>query len=362
MLLKYFISLVVLVKIANATHAENTEEKKISFSVANVWQSYSKAKRGNVCPSPPEDDEFKQGVQEYYDGCRRATWKFHGQSYHFADVVMTTMEDYFSKLMYFSNSNSTVLTTSSIALLHSMSKCNKLRKSGLIIIREFNKVLPDMLCDFDRITTKLKHVIGRKMCSVFNRVVADLGETFLAFMRAFLKTTRQGSKHGKNVSYVKVFKKAQTLMNTVALVAKTLLNELHLATQEVYEGVTVLTLIFYFFAYAVQGINSCVQDYLYLKERPVSKIIKASSEALEYVIVEVSQAVAAIVFPFTASIKNFLTILVNVAKAFNKAVEDILGPFHGVSTTVKEIQINFSHVIKTITSKGASKVLKGIRP
>ncbi|KAJ6643751.1 hypothetical protein Bhyg_08716 [Pseudolycoriella hygida] len=361
MWVKFLIIFVLSIEALSASE-KSADERKISYSVDKIWQSYSRAKKGNVCSSQPENDEFKQGVQEFYDGCRRATWKFRGRSYGFADNVMISMEDYFSKLMYFSNSNSTVLPSSSAALLVTMAKCNKFRKTSLIIMWEYRTVLPELITDFNEITTKLVNIIGQKLSCTFNQVVIDLGDTFLHFIKEFFKGIKNQNRI--KVGYEKVFKKTQILMNTVALIAETVVNKCDTATRDLKEAVAVLTLIYYYFVIATQGTNSCVQDYQIANNLPVTRSIQACSESFEYVLVETGQAIANVVFTSPKSIEGFLTILVNVAMAFNTAVKDVLGSFEGVPLTVQEITTNLSKCTDctTLVKNGWSNILKGITP
>ncbi|KAJ6640291.1 hypothetical protein Bhyg_13041, partial [Pseudolycoriella hygida] len=237
------------------------KEKKVSFSVGKTWQNYARNNKWNVCAS--NEPIWQDKVQDYFDGTRKATWKFRGRSYEIADVVMKKFEDYLAKLMYFSNFKPTVLSSSSSALLNSMARCNKLGKSSLIIIREFNVVLPELVKDFKSIVAKLKHVLGIKVSSTFNKAVTDLGDVFTTFMTTFLK------ERPKKIIYEPVYKSLAFLMNTVALIAETLLEKCNSASTEVQEAVTILSLIFYHFSITVQGISSCVQDYLITKERTI---------------------------------------------------------------------------------------------
>ncbi|KAJ6649641.1 hypothetical protein Bhyg_04879 [Pseudolycoriella hygida] len=73
-------------KAANAHYQTEDLDKKVSFSVEKIWQSF--AKKDDCCGCTcKEIEEWKEGVQEYYTGCRKATWEFRGSSYDLAENV-----------------------------------------------------------------------------------------------------------------------------------------------------------------------------------------------------------------------------------------------------------------------------------
>lgn len=324
-----------------------------------MWQSY-RQKDSNY-----DDGVWKESVQQFYDGCRKATWKFDGPSYDLANEAVRSFELYLTKLIYFTYSNSTVLQSSSTALLQSLSKCKRLEKTGFNIIKEFEIVLLGLVKDLNEIVEKLSEIIGDLTCTV-NDALNELGYTFSYFMKEFLKLSTAGRRN--KVSYEPVLKKLQKLMNTVALIAETLINECEEPTQEENEAVSVLELISIYFALAIQGINTCVQDVIYKEKCSVSQNIESCSVSLEYVVVEVTQSVALVTLPFTESLKAMLTNFVNITMFLNAAWKDIFGIFEGVPITVEDITKHLSKAAKGSSrtdkklSRGPTNILKGIIP
>ncbi|XP_037040138.1 uncharacterized protein LOC119077082 [Bradysia coprophila] len=336
---------------------DKPNDKQVSFSVEKIWQSYRK--KGQICLC--EDVSWKQDIQNYYNGCRTATWEFRGKAYCLADSVVNSLEEFLTKLIFFTNSNSTIVTTSSTTMLNTLSKCKKLNRSGMNIIFEFQKVLPAIIKDFNEVATKLSNHIG-ELTSSFTKVLGSLGSVFTNFMKEFLENCRL-FKCEKQVDYKPVLKKCQKLMNTVALIGETLLNECEAeATQEVYDAVLVLDLICLYMAIAVPGINSCVMDVLYEHDYPISKYVKSSALVFDYALVELTKAVSAIVFPITKTVQNLLTVFVNITMSLNKLAIDILGLFDGVEITVGEIVRNLvkGGRVTVSASKGKINILKGV--
>lgn len=59
---------------------------------------------------------------------------FRGSTFILAGNVVSSFEIYSAKLIYFTNSNSTVLTTSSIDILQALSKLKEFGKSALLLV------------------------------------------------------------------------------------------------------------------------------------------------------------------------------------------------------------------------------------
>lgn len=324
-----------------------------------VWKSYKTKDESCGCHKV---EEWKEGVQEFYDGVSKAFWGFRGPSYKLANNNLAALEIYVAKLIYFANSNSTVLATSATAMLEAMSKCKKYEQSGLNIIKESDKVVLEIMNDFIEVVSKLSDIIGQLTCKV-NDVLHDVGCALSTFMKEFIVSSLTGFV--KKVDYEPVFKQYQKLMNTIALIAETLLNKCELVTPKVEEAVTVLGLVLNWCGISVQGINSCVLDTLYEEECDVSPRVESVSMSVEYALYQVTQSVASVVFPLTDSIKALLTNIVNITMAFNKTVKDILGVFKGVTITVGQITQNLSKTVSgTVTgvTKGLTNILKGIAP
>lgn len=133
--------------------------------------------------------------------------KFHGPSYGLADTIVKAFEIYVTKLIYFTNSNSTVLASSSTAMLESLCKV-KLGTSGLVIIKRFDEALPVVMEDFTEIVNKLSPVIGELTCHV-NKVLKDLGCTLKHYMSEFITCGIDGCIN--QVDYKPVYRRSSSI-------------------------------------------------------------------------------------------------------------------------------------------------------
>lgn len=334
---------------ANAKGKTQDTQRKVSFSIEKIWKSYRK----NDCCACDDDDKLIAGVQKFYTGARTATWTFRGPSYVLADNAVLSLESYLTKLIYLTNTNSTVLADSSTSILETMSK-HKTGANALSILIVYIVDFPTIVKDMKEVVEKLSDLIG-KLASSFND---DLTEVFLVlsnFMKRFLECKTLKCK--EKLDYIPVIRKFQTLMNTVALFAETLINKCDTASHEAYQAVTILSIVFNYFTISVQGINTCVQDIVFNDNGIIADKIRSLSESMQYVVLEITQAVNGITFPFDKTITEWLTLLVNVTIAFNKSVKDILGVFKGVVITVGEISQNLGKRLKDRTN-----ILTGITP
>lgn len=270
---------------------------------------------------------------------------------------MKAFEVYLSKLIYFANSNSTVLTSSSTSILEALSKCNKLETSGYVIIAEFNKTASGVVKDFTVIVSQLFDIIGELTYPV-NNALNDFDCKMKRFTTEFLNVA---DGLVKEVDYEPVIKESQVFVNTVAFIAETLLNECKSATDDVYEAVTVLSLILSYVVIVTQGINCCAQSVWYEQKCVIPENVEKCSVTLEYLVAEVAQSVAAVTFPFIDSITPLLTSLVNLTMFLNSIFKDIFGLFTGVAITSGQITKNLlKNVSGTGVPKGLNNILKGI--
>ncbi|XP_037037811.1 uncharacterized protein LOC119075468 [Bradysia coprophila] len=326
-----------------------TDKHRVSFSVEETFKSYRKKVKSCACS--PEDVTWKEGLQDHYDGCRTASWLFRGKAYDLADTAVNSLQGCITKLIYFANVNSTIVASSSTAILKSMSRSRNLNRSSMNIIFEFEKVVLAIFEEVNEVAQKLSEHIGDVACA-FTNAVTDLGTALFQYMRDFLESCRL-FKCKKRVNNKPVLKQNQKLMNTLALIGATLLNECeNEVTLEVYESVLVLHLIFSYLFITVPGINSCSIDVLYGRSCLISKGTIGASLSFDYALTSVTQATSEVTFPYNNSIKDLIKIFVNITMTLNTALKDLFGLFDGVEITVGEIVKN---VVKGTVTVSESK-------
>lgn len=249
---------------------------------------------------------------------------------------MKLLQQYFTKLIGFASANSTIVASSSSEILRAVSKVKMINKSSFNIVFELNKVLPSVTKAFIEIAAKLSEHIG-ELVNSFANATNNFVSVMLEFTKALLNSCHL---HGcrRVVDYIPVLKSSQKLMNTLALIGETLLNECECeATEEVYEAVFVLDLLYGYLALTVPGIHSCVTDLAYVRNISLSRSVKTSVLAFQYALIQGVLGFYAVDYPFNKSIKDFLTLFADITTTMNTALADTLEVSDGIGITIKDI-------------------------
>ncbi|XP_037037797.1 uncharacterized protein LOC119075458 [Bradysia coprophila] len=353
-----FVLLFAAVSATNAADCRNCEKPhrdKVSYTVRTVWSNY---RRKDQCQHSCVQN-WEEEVQKYYDGCEDATSGYEGEANERAAVVMASFREFLSILMKYANSNSTILSSSGTSMIKSMGKCNKLGKSSMVILTEFEKVFPSVSNDMNKVALKLSDHIGH-LAESFTDAVQELSGVFSKYMRDLLFSCRL-TECKKEVSYEPTLRKLQKLMNLMALISETLFKESD-AKIEVQESVLVMVLITWWFQIVVQGKLTTTMDLLLKNNRAISQNFTSLSLSFDYVLVTITQAISGVVVPLVNSFKEFLSIFVNTILALNTAIKDIFGVLNGLTVTVGEIARNlFKGLEGTSVSSGRTNIVKGVR-
>lgn len=315
----------------------NKNVENVSFSVDVIWHSYRK-KNECCCTSSPVD-AWKEGVQQYYEGTSKVAKKLSVRTYDEAETIMNAFQMYLTKLIYFTNSNSTVLSTKSAAILEALSKLNKLHQSPTTILKETERALPKLIEDYTKIVASLSEVIGQLTIPV-NDSLNDLEGSIIHFIKEFFNSSALGFR--KKVDFKPVIKHAQVLINTIALIAETVLDECNLATPNVYESLTVLSLILIHLLISVQGVNICTQEVLYSRSLDIPVVLNVCLLPMISFAKEITDSVVSIKLPLTESIADLLTKLVELTIFLNSILDELFGVFEGVTLTVGQITQSLS--------------------
>lgn len=330
----------------------------VTITIANVWESHRKKNECCTCSCTPD---WVEGVQEYYDGTADAAKNFpSGPPLDLADTVMTSFKNFLPKLVSFGDSNSTVLSSSSTAILGALSKLNKLAFSPNTIIEEFDKVLSDLVETYKEVVSNLSNIIGELTCSI-NHAMSDLECSLKQYIQEFLQSDILGRK--KEVDFEPVMKSVQRLTNTIASIAEITLNKCELATPDVQDALAVLSLILDHLSICVQGINVCSQAILYEQKCEVPVVLRVCFVSMDVFITGITDSVASITFPIADSITVLLRNLVKLTNSLNASLNNLFGFVEGVTLTVgqitKNLAKNISGTVRGITN-GLTNVLRGI--
>ncbi|XP_037040861.1 uncharacterized protein LOC119077694 [Bradysia coprophila] len=314
--------------------ALSINSRNVSFSVESVLLSY----HSSTCST--EDDPWKNGVQKLYDGCRTASKSFRGKAYELAEASVNSLEQFITKLIDFTSFNSTIISTSSKNILQSMSKCDRVKGDNMNMIIEIDKIFPIVAEEYKSVAVNLSEFIGDELICSFTNAYSDFATELTKFMKGFLHSCRLFNCQ-RRVDYKRVLQKYHSLTNTMALIDQTLLDECeNEVTQDVYESVLVLHLVYFCMGLSVTGVNSCALDVQYDHNCFVSKSVKNGSLSIATALEEILEAISAVLLASITGIKDLLNSFVNVATVLNTIVEDVLGLTNDVLVTVGKLGLN----------------------
>lgn len=105
---------------------------------------------------------------------------------------MTGFQIFLTKIIAFSNSNSTTLSSSSTAILGALSQLSKLASSPNNIIEEFDKVVSGLVKSYNEVVSYLSATIGEELTCCVNYVMSDLDSS----LRQYIDEFRQEDENG----------------------------------------------------------------------------------------------------------------------------------------------------------------------
>ncbi|KAJ6635329.1 hypothetical protein Bhyg_13914, partial [Pseudolycoriella hygida] len=328
MLLK-LILLVALFGIFGVTKAESN----VSFSVEKIWQSYRKQ---SFRSDMSDDPKWKGGVQKTFNGCNAIVGTFAGRNHKYGRHLMRAMKVYFTKLIEFSNSNSTVLAPTATAILNVVSKYNKLDKSGFQAIKEFSKVMEIVVDGLIELVRGLAVHVGDLAVAVAD-IVGSLGRVFVTFTKAF--TNAETPEDRERVNFEPIFKVFQKFINVIAMIVESMFKDRKSPPPiEIEDAVTALGLISSFFLHSVHGIHLCVLD-VYEKDRIFAATgTNIVMDVMDYVLVANTNSLRKAAPSSKKRGKGFLSNISNLTMFLNSSLKNVFGIFESGLDTVRNIQ------------------------
>lgn len=221
------------------------------YSVANLWTSSAR-----VCTSQKKP-VWVEGVQKYYDDIMVAFSTFPGPLKEQADLLKIPFQEYLTKLVNYSNSNTTVLSSGSTKILGALSKVKLQANTADGVIKEFYRVLPSLTKTYSEIVSNLSTIIGKQSSCSVNRAMSDLKYAYTKYMKEFLQEDDDGFK--KEVDFEPITKSAEKLKKSIALIDE----NNTCSDPDVNNASTILNLILGHLMICYHGLDGCSQAILY---------------------------------------------------------------------------------------------------
>lgn len=187
------------------------------YSIENVWKSSKSDYTGQHKPA------WTDGVQKYHDDIMEAFGKFPpGPLMDKSNAVTTSFQSYLTKIVTYSNSNSTVLSSGSNTILGVLDKVSILENTPIGVINEFYRILPTLMETYRGVISNVTPMISGVTGPVIIEAMSDLERSFKNYMTEFLQGDERGNK--RKVDYEPVEKRLELLNNTISSLSELLQN------------------------------------------------------------------------------------------------------------------------------------------
>lgn len=310
----------------NASQSENTT-KKLTYQSLVL-----RLKEECSC------NDWHDGVLKYYEGCSKSAKDYPGPSGQ-SENVMSTFGIFLNKLLDLTASNSTILSSSSTAILDAMSSQSELGGSFGHLLNECIKSLPQLSDDLRKIISNLSYNIGPLTTCLMNDAITDLEHSIRHFAAMLQNSGVEhfGNSLGMNLDYEPVTLCAQVLMNMIALIAETTLYNCKIATHNIFESLTVLTLISNWYLIGAHSVNVVSQGILRTASQPIPEKLNVSLVAVAPLLQPMADVIDAIDEASEENLVHVLKRLVDFTVSMNSKLDPVFGLFEGVATSVGQI-------------------------
>ncbi|KAG4065094.1 hypothetical protein HA402_007491 [Bradysia odoriphaga] len=283
-------------------------------------------------------DDWQDGVLKYYEGCTNTSKKYPGPTNQ-AEPVMSSFEIFLNKLLDLTTVNSTILSLSSTAILDAMSKLSKMGGSYGNLFRESTNTLPQLTDDLKTIVSNQTENVGPLITNLMNDAITDLEQSILHYAFLFRKCGAEhfGNDLAKELNYEPITKHTQVLMNMIALIAETSINDCNLGTPKIFESLAVITLISNWYFIGAHSINVVTQAMLHARSQSIPDKLYVSLTTMAPLLRNMADVIDSIDRALNDDLEQVLERLVNFTIDLNSKLSDICGPFDGVATDVGQI-------------------------
>ncbi|XP_037035325.1 uncharacterized protein LOC119073736 [Bradysia coprophila] len=283
-------------------------------------------------------DDWQDGVLKYYEGCTNTSKKYPGPTNQ-AEPVMSSFEIFLNKLLDLTTVNSTILSLSSTAILDAMSKLSKMGGSYGNLFRESTNTLPQLTDDLKVIVSNQTKNLGPLITNLMNDAITDLGQSILHYGFEFRQCGAEhfGNDLAKDLNFEPITKHTQVLMNMIALIGETSINDCRLGTPKILESLAVITLISSWYFIGAHSINVVSQAILHARSQSIPDKLYVSLITMAPLLRNMADIIDSIGRALDDNLEQVLESLVSFTLDLNSKLSDICGSFDGVATNVGQI-------------------------
>lgn len=277
--------------------------------------------------------------------------------------MLNAVDVYLYQLETFANSENATLASilpdraalflNNLGLVAKMKEAHPGTPENMLI--EFAKVLPVLSAGLRQIVSSLQCSIG-KLTNNINDNIKSLERSLQHILQEFLNNGVKNLALGKKTDFEPVIKCLQKLANTIAVIADAILNDSTLATDDVYESVTILTLILTHCFVVVQSIDSTIATIVHTTKKYVPDRLNSCLSSIDPMITGFANSIRSVTTVCAETLRRLLTNLVSLTNSLDVTLKEVFGLVNGVTLTVGRISQDLSYGVSSI-SRGLANIL-----
>lgn len=263
--------------------------------------------------------------------------------------MLDSFDIYSWKLRTFTDFNSTILPNAAVTLLSNLGLLNVLKNTPENMLHAFDKVVPKISAGLRHIVSSLHNSIG-KLTDNINDDIKCLERSLKHLSKDFVENGVENLCVGKKTDFEPSIKCIHKLANTIASIAGTVLNDCSLSTYDVYESLTILTIILTHCFVIVQGTNTTIATIVHSNKKRIPPALKRCLSSMDTLIVGLTDSIRLLTDICVVNFRGLLANLVSLNLLLNETLEDVFGIVKGVTLTAEVITQHLSHGITKISS------------
>lgn len=297
-------------------------------------------------------------MDDVYNQCSNVLRTFPKPTFRVAQNMLEAFGTTSQKLEIIANFDNTtsILPERAVLLLYNFRLLNKLKDTPEKIIIEFDKALPKIAAGLRKIVSSLQCSIG-KLTDYINDGIKCVERSLKHLLDEFLKSNGvEIVITDKKSNFEPVIKCLQKLANTIASIAEAILNDSSLATNDVLESMTILTLILAHCFVFVQGTKSTMGTVIHSRKKFIPKALNECLHSVDPLLVGFIDSIRLVTDVSAKTVRVLLKSVVNLITLLDATLKEVFGFVKGVTLTVEKITKHLSYGVSNL-AQGLTNIL-----
>lgn len=268
-------------------------------------------------------------------------------SYHVQNVL-NSFNTYAHKLKALATyDNSTILPNTSVMLLNHLTMFQNLKGTPDNLMKVFAGALPFASFKLRSIVATQRNNIGELTNDITGHIKC-IEHSLTQFLKYYLLSGGNLANDGSS-DFASAIKCLQKLVNTVASIGDTILNNYSLSTNEASESMIILSIVANHCACLVQGIAAIIATINYSKMNEVPHDIVTYLNSLDELVKNFTDSFQSFNNVNTSAVQGLLRNVVRLNSSLNDTLKSVLGIVTGAVVAVDKISENLLGGVSSLT-------------